>query len=62
MEATTTKGTDMETTVTIKRESTNEANVSQRHIWYDVYLNGKFHSTHNDIFDADDVKTELEAK
>ena len=52
----------METTVTIKRESTNEANVSQRHIWYDVYLNGKFHSTHNDIFDADDVKTELEAK
>ena len=47
--------------ITIKRESTNEANVSQRHIWYDVYLDGKFHSTHDDIFDAIGVKNELEA-
>ena len=50
------------TNITIKRESTNEANVSQRHIWYDVYENGKFHSTHNDVFDAINMKNQLEAK
>lgn len=46
--------------VEIKRVSSSEQNVSQRHVSYDVHVDGKYHSTHNDINDALDHKERLE--
>jgi len=46
--------------VTIERMSTNEANVSKRHIWFDVYVDGKYNSSHQDIFDAFEAKEQAE--
>lgn len=46
--------------VEIKRVSSNEQNVSQRHVSYDIHVDGKYHSTHNDINDAMDHKAKLE--
>lgn len=47
--------------VEIKRVSSNEQNVSQRHVSYDVHVDGQYHSTHNDINDAMDSKERLES-
>lgn len=46
--------------VEIKRVSSDEQNVSQRHISYDIHVDGKYHTTHNDINDAMDHKERLE--
>ncbi len=45
--------------VTIKKVSSNEPNVSKRHTSYDVYHNGKYHTTFNDINDAMDHKEKM---
>lgn len=47
-------------TVTLKRQSTDEANVSQRDVWYDLYVDGQYLTSRNDICDALDLKAELE--
>ena len=47
-------------TVTLKRQSTDEANVSQRDVWYDLYVDGQYLTGRNDICDAMDLKAELE--
>jgi len=47
-----TEDTKMKTTTTIKRESTNEANVSDRIITFCVYSNGILVETFTDIIDA----------
>lgn len=47
-------------TVTLKRQSTDEANVSQRDVWYDLYVDGQYLTSRNDICDAMDLKAELE--
>ena len=47
-------------TVTMKRQSTDEANVSQRDVWYDIYVDGQYLTSRNDICDALDLKAELE--
>lgn len=46
--------------VEIKKKSSNEVNVSDRHISYDIYVDGKYHTTHNDINDALDHKERIE--
>jgi hypothetical protein len=46
--------------VTIKKKTSDEANVSKRHISYDVYHNGKYHTTFNDINDALDHKDKMQ--
>ncbi len=46
--------------VEIKKKSSNEPNVSDRHISYDLHVNGKYHTTHNDINDALDHKERIE--
>ena len=46
--------------VTLKRQSTNEANVSLRDVWYDIYVDGEYVTSRNDICDALDLKAELE--
>ena len=46
--------------VTIKRMSTNEACVSLCHVSYDIYVNGQYYTTRNDVCDAMDLKEELE--
>ena len=47
-------------TVTLKRQSTDEANVSQRDVWYDLYVDGQYLTSRNDICDAMDLKAEVE--
>lgn len=47
-------------TVTLKRQSTDEANVSLRDVWYDIYVDGEYVTSRNDICDALDLKAELE--
>ena len=47
-------------TVTLKRQSTDEANVSLRDVWYDSYVDGQYLTSRNDICDAMDLKAELE--
>lgn len=47
-------------TVTLKRQSTDEANVSLRDVWYDIYVDGAYVTSRNDICDALDLKAELE--
>ena len=46
--------------VTLKRQSTDEANVSLRDVWYDIYVDGQYVTSRNDICDALDLKAELE--
>lgn len=46
--------------VEIKKVSSNESNVSDRHISYDIHVDGKYHTTHNDINDALDHKERIE--
>lgn len=46
--------------VEIKKKSSNEPNVSDRHITYDLHVNGKYHTTHSDINDALDHKDRIE--
>jgi len=48
--------------VTIKKQSTSEENVSKRHITFDVYQDGEYASTFDDINDALTFKQYLEAK
>ena len=48
--------------VTIKKQSTSEENVSKRHITFDVYKDGEYVSTFDDIDDALTFKQYLEAK
>ena len=50
------------TKVTIKRQSTSEENVSKRNITFDVYKDGEYVSTFDDIDDALTFKQYLEAK
>ena len=47
-------------TVTLKRQSTDEANVSLCDVWYDIYVDGQYLTSRNDICDALDLKAELE--
>ncbi len=42
----------MARTVEIKKTSTNEANISDRTISYDIYVDGKYKVTVNDIIEA----------
>jgi hypothetical protein len=46
--------------VEIKRVSSGEENVSQRHVTYDVHVDGKYHSTHPDVVAAMDLKEQME--
>lgn len=46
--------------VEIKKKSSNEPNASSRHISYDLYVDGKYHTTHADINDALDHKARIE--
>jgi hypothetical protein len=46
--------------VTIKKKSSYEPNVSKRHISYDVYHDGKYHKSFNDINDAMDHKEKMQ--
>lgn len=46
--------------VEIKRNSTDEPNVSQRTVSYDVYVNGSYKRTFFDINDALDYKDNVE--
>ena len=46
--------------VEIKKQSSNEPNVSQRHISYDIYVDGKYHTTTNDVIKAMDLKEAIE--
>lgn len=48
--------------VEIKKVSSGEENVSNRHITYDIYVDGKYEITVNDIVDAMDKKVEFESK
>jgi len=48
--------------VKIKRISTDEENVSQRHVSYDLYIDGEYTQTYNDINDALEAKEQEELK
>lgn len=50
------------TNVEIKRQSSDEANVSDRHVWYDIYVDGTFYTYREDIVEAMEVKEKLEAQ
>ena len=45
--------------ITIKKVSTSEYNVSKRYISYDLYINGVYHSSYEDILMAMDAKAIL---
>lgn len=45
----------------IKTKTTDEANISKRHIWYEFYIDGEF-MTRNDILEATALKAELVAQ
>ena len=47
-------------TVTIKKVSSSEENVSNRHTSFDLYVNESYHSSYSDIIDAMDAKKRLE--
>ena len=40
------------TTATIKKTTTDEANISQRTIRYEVYVNGQFDRVFDDVIEA----------
>tara|TARA_R110000824_G_scaffold139019_3_gene303954 strand:- start:1104 stop:1271 length:168 start_codon:yes stop_codon:yes gene_type:complete len=42
--------------IEIRKIQTSEENASARHITYDIYVNGKYEKTFNDINDALDFK------
>jgi hypothetical protein len=46
--------------VTIKKQTSDEPNVSQRHVTYDVYHNGKYHKTFKDVNAAMDHKEKMQ--
>lgn len=46
--------------VTIKKQTSDEPNVSKRHVTYDVYHDGKYHKTFKDINDAMDHKEKMQ--
>lgn len=48
-------------TVTIKTESTNEANISNRTVTYDLYVDGEYKATYNDVLKAMEAKERLMA-
>ena len=48
--------------VTIVKKSTLEELVSQRDVWYDIYVNGTEVASVTDICEALDIKEELEAE
>jgi hypothetical protein len=50
----------MKLKVEIKKVTTNEENVSARTVSYDLYVDGRYFSTHGDINDALDRKEEIE--
>jgi hypothetical protein len=50
---------DKKIEVTIKKVTSSEPNVSARHVTYDVYHNGKYHKTFNDVNDAVDHKEKM---
>lgn len=45
--------------ITIQRQSTDEANISLRHVWYDIYVDGEYLTSRDDVCDAMDFKAEL---
>ena len=45
--------------VTIKKQTSDHPNVSQRHVTYDVYHDGEYHKTFKDINDAMDHKEKM---
>ena len=47
---------------TIKRESSAEANISERNVHFDVYQNGKYHSSYVDVLAAIDATETAEDK
>jgi len=49
-------------TVEIRKVSSNEQNVSERHISYDIYVGGKYFTTTQDVCDALDIKAQLIAE
>ena len=49
------------TQVTVKRVSTDEANVSIRTVTYDIYVNGVYFTTCQDICKAVELKEALKA-
>lgn len=44
--------------VTLKKVSTNEQNISKRHITYDLYIGGKYTAHFSDIHDALEAQAE----
>lgn len=46
--------------VKIKKVTTNEPNVSERYVSYDVYVDGVYTMTFQDVVDALDYKGEVE--
>jgi len=46
--------------VTIKKQTSDEPNVSKRHVTYDVYHDGKYHKTFKDVNDAMDHKEKMQ--
>lgn len=51
---------DKKIEITIKKVTSSEPNVSARHVTYDVYHNGKYHKTFDDINDALDHKEKMQ--
>jgi hypothetical protein len=51
---------DEQVKVTIKKQTSDHPNVSQRDVTYDVYHDGKYHKTFKDINDALDHKEKVE--
>lgn len=50
---------DAEDRATIKKTSSNEANVSQRTVSYDLYVDGKYKTTYKDVNDAIDARDKI---
>ena len=50
---------DAEPRAVIKKTSTNEANVSERTIRYDLYVDGKYKTTYKDVNDALDARDKI---
>jgi len=48
------------TTVTIERKTSSEANVSKRHVWYDILVDGQYVASRDDVCDALDLKEQIE--
>ncbi|CAM5204481.1 hypothetical protein CDEF62S_00630 [Castellaniella defragrans] len=48
------------TTVTIERKTSSEENVSLRHVWYDILVDGQYVASRDDVCDALDLKEQLE--